>query len=146
VTNCIGWQNWQTDIQGGNVSYSCFKEATGVDGNINTDPLFINLEGNLSSWIYQLKNGSPCIDAGNSDEAYNDGCLPPGKGAARCDMGAYGGPYNCDWDIEIAQNDLIDYLTGRKTLNGFLFPFADKNADDKIDIADLVCLMSSLTE
>jgi len=141
VMNCISWENGASDIEGGTVTYSCFKEATGTNGNINADPLFIKLDGNLSSWVFQLKNGSPCIDAGNPDEAYNDGCLPPGKGDLRNDMGAYGGPYNCNWGINIGKSDFIDFLTGKKTLSGLEFPFADKNSDDKVDAADLIYLI-----
>jgi hypothetical protein len=48
---------------------------------------------------------SPCIDAGNPDEMYNDPAsnyLPnfamlPARGKVRNDMGAYGGPYADDW-------------------------------------------------
>lgn len=145
MVNCISWQNGETDIEGGTVSYSCFKEATGTNGNINADPMFINVDGNVSSWIYQVKNGSPCIDAGNPDESYNDGCQPPGKGGLRNDMGAYGGPYNCNWGVNIGKYDLIGFLTGRKTLYGLQFPFADINSDDKVDTADLIDLILYLT-
>jgi len=145
VVNCISWLNGATDIEGGTISYSCFKEATGINGNINADPLFIKTDGDISSWIFQVKNGSPCIDAGNPDESYNDGCFPPGKGGLRNDMGAYGGPYNCNWGVKIGKSDLIDFLKGRKTLYGFQFPFADRNADDKVDAADLIDLIQSLT-
>ncbi|MBN1902647.1 hypothetical protein JW926_15080 [Candidatus Sumerlaeota bacterium] len=143
MINCICWQNGKTDIDGGYVSYSCFKEAYGENNNINADPMFINVEGSPSGWIYQVKNGSPCIDAGNPDASYNDGCQPPGKDTARCDMGAYGGPYNCNWGINITQNDLIGFLTGKRTLYNLQFPFADFNSDDKVDIADLICLIQS---
>jgi len=52
-----------------------------------------------SSADLHLQVGSPCIDAGSPDTAtaFNDRCLPPGLGAARNDMGAYGGPDNCGW-------------------------------------------------
>jgi hypothetical protein len=144
VMNCISWQNKGSDIKGGTVYYTCFKESDGTNANINADPMFIKVDGNVSSWIYQVKNGSPCIDAGNPDESYNDGCQPPGKGGVRCDMGAYGGLYNCNWGVNITQDDLIDFLTGKKTLYNLQFPFADRNSDDKVDIADLISFVSQL--
>ncbi|MCP4708614.1 MAG: hypothetical protein GY869_08325, partial [Planctomycetes bacterium] len=64
-----------------------------LDGNIDQDPLFVD-PGNDD---YHLQPGSPCIDAGNPDPQYNDGCLPPGLGTEMNDMGAYGGPGNCGW-------------------------------------------------
>ncbi|MBN1902646.1 DUF1565 domain-containing protein [Candidatus Sumerlaeota bacterium] len=141
ITNSIIWES-ETTYNSGSISYTCFKDADGTNGNINADPMFINVEGSPSGWIYQVKNGSPCIDAGNPDAEYNDGCQPPGKGALRNDMGAYGGPYNCKWGINITKDDLIGFLTGRKILYNLQFPFADFNSDDKIDIADLLLLIS----
>ena len=59
----------------------------GMNGNISTDPLFIDPEnGN-----FRLKLDSPCIDAGNSGPVYDD---PDGS---RNDMGAYGGPKTNLW-------------------------------------------------
>ena len=60
---------------------------TGIDGNISQDPL-------CESPDYLLSEGSPCIDTGNPDSAYNDRYLPPGMGTERCDIGAYGGSGN----------------------------------------------------
>ncbi|MBD3236214.1 MAG: hypothetical protein GF330_05900 [Candidatus Eisenbacteria bacterium] len=51
-------------------------------GDISEDPLFVD----AGAGDYHLGEGSPCIDAGNPDPAYND---PDGT---RNDMGAYGGP------------------------------------------------------
>ncbi|TES92885.1 MAG: T9SS type A sorting domain-containing protein [Candidatus Cloacimonadota bacterium] len=51
-------------------------------GDISANPLFVD-EPNGD---YHLQPGSPCIDSGNPDPAYND---PDGS---RNDMGAYGGP------------------------------------------------------
>jgi hypothetical protein len=58
------------------------------DGNISEDPLLGN--------DFSLSGGSPCIDAGNPGEEYNDAALPPGLGTVRNDIGVYGGPMNAD--------------------------------------------------
>lgn len=65
-------------------------------GNIDADPLFTDPENNN----YVLQPGSPCIDAGNPDPAYNDPEDPndpgwplwPAQGTLRNDMGCFGGP------------------------------------------------------
>ncbi len=49
--------------------------------DLAADPLFIGAED------YQLRTGSPAVNAGNPDSSHND---PDGS---RNDMGAYGGPY-----------------------------------------------------
>ncbi|MCA9435636.1 MAG: right-handed parallel beta-helix repeat-containing protein [Candidatus Omnitrophica bacterium] len=58
-----------------------------------SDPGFADPE----SGDYTLALDSPLIDAGNPEEEFNDACLPPGLGTERGDMGAYGGPLNCNW-------------------------------------------------
>lgn len=55
-------------------------------GFINVDPMFNNPEFNN----FRLQAGSPCIDAGNPAEEYND------VDGSRNDLGAYGG-VNGDW-------------------------------------------------
>ncbi len=63
------------------------QEWLGVSStNLAVDPLFLNPGGG----DFRLADGSPCIDAGNPDPAYND---PDGSPN---DMGAFGGPYG-DW-------------------------------------------------
>jgi parallel beta-helix repeat protein len=65
------------------------------DGNISEDPLFVDPENQ----DYHLQLGSPAIDAGDPDPAYNDPKDPanpgyafyPAMGTVRNDMGAYGG-------------------------------------------------------
>ena len=58
-----------------------------VSDIIDVDPLFVN----PAAGKYQLKEGSPCIDAGSTWIGSNDINLPPSRGTARCDLGMYGG-------------------------------------------------------
>jgi parallel beta-helix repeat protein len=57
-------------------------------GDISSNPMFVNpmSEGQTAAPDFRLSSGSPCIDAGNPDPAYND------ADGSRNDMGAYGGP------------------------------------------------------
>lgn len=75
---------------GVNVTENDHGEPCDAYQNIQADPLFVDPKNN----DYHLQETSPCVDAGNPDEQYNDGNLPPGLGTARNDMGAYGGPEN----------------------------------------------------
>ena len=145
VINCISFENGSYDIfDQWIVQCSCFREADGTNENINENPLFENIEGNISGWDFHLQEESPCIDAGVDDESYYDGCAPPGMHTLVNDMGAYGGPFNCEWDFSMAKQNMIDFLLGRKELSPFYYcftPFADKNKDETIDIADIVHLI-----
>lgn len=82
-----------------NVTYSLVEGGYEGEGNIDNDPLFVQDWDGTSADLH-LQPGSPCIDSGNPDNSYNDGCMPPGLGTVRCDMGAYGGPSNCGWGVE----------------------------------------------
>ena len=73
------------------VSYSDVQGGFAGTGNISNNPLFAD------SSYHLLDGASPCIDTGNPDTSQNDGCLPPGLGQSLNDMGAYGGPLNCNW-------------------------------------------------
>ncbi|HRU55578.1 MAG TPA: right-handed parallel beta-helix repeat-containing protein, partial [Candidatus Sumerlaeia bacterium] len=91
--NCIAWGNNNTDIEnsGGDVKYSCFGGGSSGEGNIDADPMFVNVSGNNPTlWVLRLKQSSPCIDAGTSEGAPGDDILgvtrPQGSGY---DMGAY---------------------------------------------------------
>ena len=72
------------------IAYSDVEGGWPGTGNIDQEPLF-------SDTLFHLSAGSPCIDAGDPDVAYNDQCFPPSQGTARNDMGAYGGPLGCAW-------------------------------------------------
>jgi hypothetical protein len=62
------------------VNYFLADDATGLNGNIASDPLFCNNDS-----LFYLSSDSPCIDAGDSSMQDIDG--------SRSDMGITGGPY-----------------------------------------------------
>ncbi len=101
VMNSIFWGNSALNgaqIYGINdVQYSDIQGGKNGTGNINADPLFVDMDN------FYLSQGSPCIDAGNPDSYYNDledpnnagFALWPALGTVRSDMGAHGGdPYH----------------------------------------------------
>jgi hypothetical protein len=69
-----------------NVTYCDVQGGFAGLGNINHNPIF------LSPTNLIIVEGSPCIDAGNPNAAYNDICFPPSLGTSFNDMGAHGGP------------------------------------------------------
>lgn len=88
--------NNRTQITGStNVTHCDVQNGYPGLGNIDSNPVFA-----LDSPIccLMITYPSKCIDAGNPDPAYNDGCFPPSLGGMRNDMGAHGGPGNCDPD------------------------------------------------
>lgn len=76
-----------TDVE---IAWSDVEGGWPGTGNIDQDPLFADA-------LFHLPAGSPCVDAGNPDAAFNDECFPPSQGTVRNDMGAYGGPLGCEW-------------------------------------------------
>jgi hypothetical protein len=83
-----------TEANGGelNIYYTDIQGGWSGDGNIDAYPVFAD------SVNYYLSDISPCIDAGFSNNLFNDienGGNPvwPAMGSARNDMGAFGGPY-----------------------------------------------------
>ncbi|MBN1902382.1 DUF1565 domain-containing protein [Candidatus Sumerlaeota bacterium] len=151
INNCVVWGNQNWDIISGSsyqnwASYSCFGEATGANGNINAEPLFVNALGANSVWDFRLQKDSPCIDAGNPDESYNDGCIPPGRKTSRNDMGAFGGPLNCLWLDDVTTGVIADILLARDDLTSPTIPYIDQNADESLDISDLVLLLSRINQ
>jgi hypothetical protein len=97
IMNTIVWGNTGSpapSIMGSaTVRYSNIQYGFAGEGNIEEEPMF-------ESENLLLSDDSPCIDAGNPDEMYNDPedngnpgfALFPSKGTLRNDMGAYGGP------------------------------------------------------
>lgn len=86
--NCIFWGNSKGFSGSPNISFSDVMGGWPGDGNIDADPLFIDaLNGD-----YRLSVGSPCIDAGFTDETIlqkydKHGVLRISGGVV--DMGAY---------------------------------------------------------
>jgi hypothetical protein len=70
------------------ITYSDVQDGYDGEGNINVNPV-------LGSCLLQILPGSLCTDEGNPDPQYNDVCFPLSMGAARNNMGAYGGPGAC---------------------------------------------------
>ena len=79
VVNSIFWGNQPANISGDlTATYSCFEGGYNGQGNIDTDPQFIDA-GNGN---YHLIQDSPCIDAGDPDR-------PADPDESRSDMGAF---------------------------------------------------------
>ena len=74
---------WRHNDVSGNPAgdYSGMTDPTGTDGNLSTDPAFVD----AGAGDYHLQSASACVDSGIPD-------LPDPDGS-RSDMGAYGGPY-----------------------------------------------------
>ena len=95
LTNCILWGDTATNLGGEiytdpasspTVTYSCVQGGYTGEGNIATDPLFVD----AANGELRLQAASPCIDAGTADGAPSTDFLgvlrPQGAGY---DMGAY---------------------------------------------------------
>ena len=91
--NCIVWGNSSTyggqDIEDGTCRHTCASDgvAHGTDGCITNNPLFIDEAGGN----YRLRSSSPCIDAGDNDDAPGGNDLDgnPRIVNGTVDMGAY---------------------------------------------------------
>lgn len=64
-------------------------------GNIDVNPVFAGPGCETGDLTIAL--GSPAIDAGDPDPAFDDECFPPSLGTQTNDMGAHGGPGACGW-------------------------------------------------
>lgn len=97
IRNNIIWGNTQTT--GGQVNMTQFLDYCNVEDyssgtNMSFNPQFLEN-------TFLLSPSSPCIDAGNSNSAYNDNedlahpgmAYLPSRGTVRNDMGAYGGSF-----------------------------------------------------
>ena len=104
IANCIVWDNLTDQVFGhdcANVSYCDIEDSIceGINGNISTDPLFVDSDGpdnDPNTWEdndYHLLPGSPCIDTGDpnyvADPNETDLDGNPRITNGRIDMGAY---------------------------------------------------------
>mgnify|MGYP006281625885 CR=1 FL=1 len=138
-SNC-GWSSEKGDGLfncTGEISY-CNIPVGHVEGSsplrncISADPMFADYSGG----DFHLQDGSPCIDAGDPAEEYNDGCIPPGKGGVRCDMGVYGGSWNCNFPVD--PGIIMDFILNKESLTPGEMDRYDVNGDGIIDVADVV--------
>jgi len=84
-----------------NITYSCIDYGYPGQGNISSNPLF------LDNQFHLVDGFSPCIDSGDPNFIYNDIESPdtpgfakyPALGTTRNDIGAYGGPLSSSWPL-----------------------------------------------
>ncbi|OHB64670.1 MAG: hypothetical protein A2168_02970 [Planctomycetes bacterium RBG_13_50_24] len=132
ISNCIFWNNTNNDLLACHARYSCTKEAGIGEGNIDTDPLFVDPDNGdyhlLSKrgryWpehdIWVLDNvTSPCIDCGDPAADPSGEPIPNG---ARINMGAYG-------------------RTPYASMSEMLWFDADVNGDGVVDLSDMMELI-----
>ncbi len=86
-----------------------YRDISPGTGDLSVDPLFEDENGG----DYRLQIGSPCLDAGNPDGAYND------RNGGHNDMGAYGGPYALEVVNSRALSPAIAYGTFAVTWQGY---------------------------
>ncbi|NQV18522.1 MAG: M6 family metalloprotease domain-containing protein [Armatimonadetes bacterium] len=102
------------------VTYSCISGGFAGEGNIDEDPMFIDPSGGNGSayngltGVWDLLEGSSCIDAGNPDPIYND------HDGTRNDMGAFGGPNGLI--LVGSENEVIEVIS-QSFINTYPNPF-----------------------
>ena len=108
ITSSIIYDNAPDNITGCtdlDVRYSNIQGGMEGEGNIDLDPDFVHAWD--GSWAdVHLSNGSLCADVGDPAPDREDACRPPGLLTNRCDVGAYGGPYNCISPPEIPVQEI----------------------------------------
>ncbi len=138
-TNCILWNpadEFVVDSATPTVTFSCVKGGYAGVENISEDPLFTD----ATYGDYTLQSTSLCIDAGNPDAVFNDGCLPPGQGTVRNDMGYTGGPGNCGQTEPVipTPTPTMTPLEPTPTPTQPPVPTPDINGDGKVTVKDLL--------
>ena len=131
ISNCIFFNNTDGDLFQCEARYSCLVDRANGQGNINVDPLFVDVANGdyhlLSqgwywntpgeSWTYSEHFTSPCIDAGDPASPLGDEPMSVTRDPnneyginLRINMGAYGGtcqasmpPHN--WSIPQCETD-----------------------------------------
>ena len=98
IVNTILWnENKELVGNGFGVSFSCVKGGFAGEGNIDDDPLFVDIENPKGEDGYfgtdddglMLKRNSPCIDAGKDVEIKDDLAETPRPLGTEVDIGAY---------------------------------------------------------
>lgn len=159
VANCIIWGNSNPQVSWTEPSYSCVQDwAGGGEGNIVTDPLFVDADGpddDPATWQdndYHLLPNSPCINGGDPGGDYSGQLDMDGEPRVlygRVDMGAdevtpIAGDFEPDGDV-----DLDDYAVIESAMNGPNQPpgdpAADLDADGDCDLNDLSIFVLSFT-
>jgi len=115
ISNCIFWENSDSDIFGCEARYSCTSQS--AQGNIDADPCFVdpnNGDYHLLSergrywpradvWVLDRVT-SPCIDGGDPND---DASAEPMPNGGRIDMGSFGGtPYASMSEIKWLNGDI----------------------------------------
>ncbi|MCD4818617.1 MAG: T9SS type A sorting domain-containing protein [Candidatus Cloacimonetes bacterium] len=119
------------------IKYSCLSEEIVGLGNIVNDPLFelvpngagIDYDGFSGRWF--LQEGSPCIDAGDPSENYNDiedpnstgNALYPAMGTLLNDIGVFGGEGFENIDAFVSSENIILNPQNSLLLNIYPNPF-----------------------
>jgi hypothetical protein len=118
ITNCILWDNTESDLRSCQARYSCIQRADQAagEGNIRRTPLFVDSKTgdfHLRSryghywptydvWVVDDRT-SPCIDAGDPNVYPTE---EPSENGGRIDMGAHGGTGYASLSAPILESDL----------------------------------------
>ena len=106
-------------------------DPTGNNGNISADPMFVAYsdDGNWTNDNLCLAAGSPGIDAGDPDPAYND------DDGTRNDMGAFGGPGapSCAYMMDADGDGYAPIMGDCDDGSMGVFPWAPETACDGVD-------------
>jgi parallel beta-helix repeat protein/predicted outer membrane repeat protein len=129
ISNVILWNNRDGDLFQCDASYSCVESGAPGEGNISSDPLFVDAANGdyhllsqgwywsmqAKSWTYDENVTSPCTDAGNPASPLYDEPLSVPRDVdnrygvnMRINMGAYGGTSQAsmpplDWIVPKAE-------------------------------------------
>jgi parallel beta-helix repeat protein len=152
ISNCIIWANGVAGLSGtfNSVTYSCIQGEPlySGEGNINTDPLFVD-DGNDN--YHLISPNSPCIDAGTNagvdpNEKDIDGEMRivdgDGNGTKVVDMGAdeyyrSGADFNADGIVNFVDYDILASAWGRSSGDPNYNDVPDLNDNNSIDNNDL---------
>lgn len=138
VSNCIIWDNEDGELSNCTTTYSCVKNGSTSNGNINNDPCFVNDVNDN----YHISYGSPCIDSGNSSGNYDgetdiDGedrviDIPGiGDGATDVDMGADEYDYR---ETDFNNDGVVNFIDYAMFANKWQTDVNDPNFDDTYDL------------